>query len=131
MIRLILMILLFLLSLLTIFRAPTNWLWYVSILVTECSWAFISIVVVSLAFGVVKNKYYLVSFLFGMSAIILFAVPIISAYRVAPVIKKLFINNNNSAVAQDTASPYSFWQTLRGINAKQVDYKTFVYDTIK
>ncbi|MEJ7589423.1 MAG: hypothetical protein WKI04_17860 [Ferruginibacter sp.] len=88
MMRLIVMIILFLLSLLTFFRAPTNLLWYVSILVTEFSWVFFVGVVVLLLWHFGETRYNAAYLLIGVVSMALFAIPVIDAYRTASVVKK-------------------------------------------
>ncbi|MBA2762934.1 MAG: alpha/beta hydrolase, partial [Segetibacter sp.] len=126
MLRLILMILFFLLSLLTVFRAPTNFLWYISILVTEFSWIFFGVVVVLLLWRFGGGRYSIISSVIGVAALVLFALPVIQAYRLA---EKLFSNEINTSPAKlATSSPFSFRRVITGINSKQISYKTFTYD---
>ncbi|MBA4140981.1 MAG: alpha/beta hydrolase fold domain-containing protein [Segetibacter sp.] len=126
MLRLILMIVFFLLSLLTAFRAPANILWYVSILVTEFSWIFFSVVVVLLFLRFGVSKYSLVSSIIGVVSLVFFAIPVIEAFRLAP---KLFPNGFNTASAKLAASsPFSFRRMITGMNSKQIAYKNFTYD---
>ncbi len=126
MLRLILMILFFLLSLLTVFRAPANFLWYISILVTEFSWIFFGVVVVLLLWRFGGGRYSIISSVIGVAALVLFALPVIQAYRLA---EKLFSNEINTSPAKlATSSPFSFRRVITGINSKQISYKTFTYD---
>jgi acetyl esterase/lipase len=132
MLRLILVALLFLLSLLTVFRAGTSQLWYVSILVTEFCWLFFAIVLVLMLASFGKPKHLIPIFFLGIAAMILYAVPIIGAYRIAPQLKRLFANNidqaNNTSA---NSSPFKFTQTITGVFSKKIGYKTFIYDSTK
>ncbi len=125
MIRLILLIVLFLLSLLTVFRAPTNWLWYVSILITEFSWLFFSIVILLIVWNIKTNKYALVSSLAGIASLLLYAVPLVTAYRLAPQFRSVFFGKDFNA---DHICPFHFMQMFTGINAKQISCRTFTYN---
>jgi acetyl esterase/lipase len=130
--RLILLTLLFLLSLLIVFRAPTNFLWYVSILVTEFSLFFIGLVVVLFFWRFGGNRYALFTSVLAIAAVIAYSIPIVNAYRIAPKLKKFFpynIDKSNSSVP--TSSPFRLMQILTGTFAKKVNYKTFTYDPEK
>ncbi len=82
--RLILFSTLFLISLLTVFEAPTYHLWLLSILVTEYCWIFIIVTVVLLFTAVLrKYKYRFHATLIGTISLMLFCSPIIRAYKIA------------------------------------------------
>lgn len=124
------MTLFFLLSLLTVFRAPTNFLWYVSILVTEFSWIFFGVVAVLLLWQFSGSRYTIISYIIALASLILFAMPFISAYRLAPKLKQLFPNSINTSLSKvPIPSPFSFRQIIIGMNAKKVAYTTLTYDT--
>lgn len=128
MIRLILAGFLLLLSLLTAFRAPTNLLWYVSILVTEFCWVFIGVVVFLLLFRFGSPSYHLLANLLFTLALAFYAWPLVQAFRLAGKLRTEF-----SAVfghAPDTA-PFRLRQVIGGIGAKKVSYQTFTYDRDK
>jgi acetyl esterase/lipase len=83
MLRLVLLILLFLASLLTVFKAPAYYLWLLAIMVTEFSWIFISITILVTASGFWSSHYKTAGTLVGVLALMLFVSPIIRAYSVA------------------------------------------------
>ncbi len=118
--RLILLVLLFLLSLLTVFRAPTNWLWYVSILVTEFSWVFFCLVIVVLMWGFVDNRFVLTGSVFGVSALLLFALPFVDVYRIAGKLKTQFPHNSSAGLP---ASPFRFVQMISGTEISMSPFK--------
>jgi acetyl esterase/lipase len=128
MLRFIAVTVLFLLSLLTVFRAPANLLWYVSILVTEFSWIFIFIVIVLLFWSFGKINYRIPVLIIGVASLIFYAIPIINAYRLNITVAKMFGSNPTAA---NGSAPFSIKQIITGINAKQVTYKTLTYDTAK
>jgi acetyl esterase/lipase len=130
MLPLILISVFFLLSLLTVFRAPTNLFWYLSIVITEFSWFFFCLVVVLLlcSFGV--EKYVLLTSLLGLSALVFFSVPLFGAYRIGPKVSKLFAPDLHQSGLPVTSSPFSFKQMITGLYAKEVSYKTVTYDPI-
>ena len=128
MIRPILMTVLFLLSWLTLFRAPTNLLWYVSILVTEFSLLFIGGTVVLLLWKSLGNRYPNLTLLTGMASIILFAIPIVSAYRINPTIERMFATSEENKIL---TAPFSFRRMFTQINNTQSTYRTITYDTTR
>lgn len=82
--RLILFSFLFLISLLTVFGAPTYHLWLLSILVTEYCWIFIIITCLLLIVaGFRKCKYRVLATIIGVVSLGLFCSPIVRAYIVA------------------------------------------------
>ncbi len=117
------MLVLFLLSLLTIFRAPTNFLWYVSILVTEFCWVFFLVVAALLLWQLRETRYPAACVTIGIVSLALFAIPVIDAYRVSPVVKKMFTGTGA------TSYPYSLWGMLFHTNTIQAGYKTITYDS--
>lgn len=126
MLKLISLSLLFLLSLLTVFRAPTNWLWYVSILITEFSWL-LFIAVILLLIILPGGKYHLFSVTIGILSLVLLAVPVVSAYRAADHIKALL--GDDKITKEDDASPFCLSKIITGVGAKQLSYQTLTYDT--
>jgi acetyl esterase/lipase len=125
MIRLILMSFLFLLSLLTVLRGPTNLLWYVSILVTEFSWIFLSLVVFLLLWKSGGGKFSTITTITGVASLILFAVPVVSAYLYAPRVKAIF----GASATKLAVAPFTLAKMITGVGAKKVAYKTLTYDT--
>ena len=126
MLKLIVLSLFFLFSLLTIFRAPMNWLWYVAILVTEFCWLFFIVVIVLLI--VLKGGSYSVAAnIAGVLSLVLFAVPVVGAYREAPKVKALFYNSADAD--SDDDSLFCLSKMITGIGAKQAAYQTLTYDT--
>ncbi len=83
MIRLIIIILLFLLSLLAVFNAPTYHLWLMAIAVTEYPLIFAGISIVALGTGFLSKKYNVVGSIIGVSALLLYLSPIARSYNIA------------------------------------------------
>lgn len=101
MIRLILLIILFLLSLLTVFKAPAYYLWLGAILVSEFPLIFVSITTLITAWGIWYLPYQTSGTIVGLLAILLFLSPIFRAYIVAKDLKQemstAFENTNNAS----------------------------------
>jgi acetyl esterase/lipase len=120
-----------LLSLLTVFRAPTNIFWYISILITEFSWIFFFIVLILLLSGIGGSRYGALSWLLGIVAMALYSVPVIGAYTIAQKLKVEMGGTGTSNTRPGESSPFSFSRMVTGINAQQVVYKTLTYDAPK
>jgi len=127
--RLILLSILFLLSLLIIFRAPTNLSWYVSILVTEFCWVFIVLIAFLLFIRFGAARFYLPANLIGIVSIVIYLLPIIQAYRVAADVKKNLPDAFPTKMEDE--APFNPFQMITGIGAKKVPYTTLTYDSAK
>ncbi|MDB5247375.1 MAG: Alpha/beta hydrolase [Segetibacter sp.] len=144
----------FLLSLLTIFRAPTSLIWYLSILVTEFCWIFFCIVLLLVFWRFGNEKYNLAVSVLGIVSLALFSLPVIGAYRISGELNKnfdsAFPGSNRQATAGSTtsneatknsrylsspfragASPFNLLQMFTGINAQPTAYKTHTFDEAK
>ncbi|WP_207536224.1 alpha/beta hydrolase [Desertivirga arenae] len=121
MIRLIFLVILFLLSLLTIFPAPTYHLWLIAILVTEYSLAFVLLSLLALV--VLKSSsWQTTGNAIGILAILLFSYPIIKAYFIGSSLKWNMQQQSNSE-----SIPFSFSTLLTRSNTRTIAYKSFRY----
>lgn len=126
MIKLILLLFLFLLSLLVLFRAPTSLLWYVSILVTEFSWVFIL-----LAGGLLfwrTGHFRLHCTALGCATVLLLLLPYWQAWTLSRKLpgefQKAFATTENLTLQR----PFNLFQVFTGIGAKRVSPTTYTYD---
>lgn len=126
--RLILLGFLFLLSLLAVFRAPTNLLWYVSILVTEFCWIFFIAVFFLLLWQNGSAKYYLPATVIGIAALVLYSLPVVQAMRLGRTLPKEFKAAFPVRDSSTASAPFSPLRMITGIGAKGVAIKTFTYD---
>ena len=138
--RLILTSVLFLLSLLTLFRAPTNFFWYVAIVVSELSWIFLAILLlVCLCFPLLPGLKIL-SWSLTIVSVFLYLYPIIAAYIISSdlnkKIEKAFPPSPHPVsvpvpvpVSVPVSDPYSFHRSLTGIFAKQILPRKIQYDS--
>jgi acetyl esterase/lipase len=129
MIRLIITILIFLVSLLAIFRAPTYHLWLLAIGVAEFAWVFVTITFVLVITGFISGKFQIASSLFGIAAISLFLSPIIRANTIgktlpAEIDKALGDQHNSSRI-----QAFSLWTMVTGYPEKPIPGKTYFYST--
>jgi len=98
--RLILIIIFFLISLLSVFKAPMYYLWLLEIGVTEYPLVFAAIVAALLIAGFWVHKYQLAGTIIGIVALVLFLSPIVRSYILASTLKNqidtnLGINSSN------------------------------------
>lgn len=135
--RLLLLAVLFLLSLLTAFRAPTSFLWYISILVTEFSWLFFlfTCVLILLRFG--KPKYRVAGSFIGIIATVFFLLPLIGAYRLSTAIENDFAKAFPAGINMESTKgikrelysrPFQLTRMITDIAAREVPFATFTYD---
>ena len=128
--RLIIVLFFFLVSLLCVFRAPAYLLWYVSILVTEFPWIFITVMIALLAWGLKAERFRGVSNVVSIVSLVLFFMPVIRSYYMSATLSQKLTNAFNDGV-NDGVKPYSFWHMITGIGAQQVPYKTLYYTAAK
>jgi acetyl esterase/lipase len=125
-IKLSLLILLLLVSLLTIFKAPAYYLWLAAIVVSEFPLIFICLTCLLLITGFWIQKYQLASIIIGILAIVLFLSPIIRAYIISGTLKQNFDSAFEPKVnTQDKA--FSFLKLFSSSNKTHVGYQNLAY----
>lgn len=124
MIRLIFIVTIFLLSLLTVFRAFEYHVWLLTIGVTEFCWVFALITIVLLLTGIWVGKYQMAGTVVGIIALVLFLSPIARAYMVAGSLRDNFDKAFNTSTDSTTA-PFSFFNLFAG--TVKVPYHTITY----
>lgn len=133
MIKLILIVILFLISLLAVSKAPAYYLWLLAIGVTEFPLLFAGITSVVLIAGIWLQKYQLASTIIGIAALLLFLSPIVRSYIVASSLKKDFVAafgpGSASIHGDSTQAPFSFFKLFKA--KPVVKYKSLVYNTNK
>jgi len=107
--RLIFIVLLFFISLLTIFRAFEYHLWLLAIGVTEFCWVFAAITIVLLLTGFWVSKYQTTGTVIGIIALVLFLSPIARAYMVAGGLRENFDKAFNTTNTGSATPPFSFF----------------------
>jgi acetyl esterase/lipase len=123
--RLVLIILLFLISLLAIFKAPAYYLWLLAVAVTEFPWVFAGITLLLLAAGFWVSKYQLPGTAIGIITLLLFLSPIARAYAVGGSLKKGI--SGRFGTENGNYSAFSFFRMFAP--AVKVSYRTFNYIT--
>jgi acetyl esterase/lipase len=129
MIRLILAIILLLFSLLDVFLAPTNFLWRMSVAVTEFPYIFFLSALALLISAYWAEKYKMPVIVISLISFILFTLPVIRTYsRVSNLpleLSAIFPYENKSEMLQQ---PFSFWKMFSGIGVQKMDYKNLNYN---
>lgn len=125
MVRLILVTLLFLLSLLAVFKAFEYHLWLLSVAVTEFSWLFslgTIIVLITVFFG---GRYILMSTIIGVLALALFLSPIVRAYMIAESLPANLTKSLGITKTNNSTIPFSFFRMFK--KPVSVPYKKIGY----
>jgi acetyl esterase/lipase len=128
MLRLVLLIILFLASLLTVLKAPAYYLWLLAIMVTEFSWIFISVTTIIIALGFWVNHFKYAGTIFGVIALILFVSPIVRAYSIAGHIKQdmqAALGNGKSLEFPQHSKPFSIGRLFK--KAKVLPNRSLIY----
>jgi acetyl esterase/lipase len=125
--RLIFIVLLFLISLLAIFKAPEYHLWLLAVVVTEFPWVFAGLTLLALATGFWVGKYQFTGTVTGIVVLLLFLSPVMRAYVVAQSLRNGFDSSFNTTNTDSLNAPFSFFRMFAG-NVK-VPYQTITYVT--
>lgn len=123
MIRFFLILILFLISLLSIFRAPEYHLWMLAIGTTEFPWLFAIITAIVLGLGVWMPKWQAGGTIPGLLALIIFLSPVFRAYRVAGNLKEYLAKAFDTRPNDETT--FGFFRMFKSV--KSVSYKTVTY----
>ncbi len=131
MIRLILLVVLFLLSLVNIFPVPTKETWYAGIAVPEFPWIFILAVLLLLLWNFFSVKFKIPCLIIGIITLIILSSPIARAYMIGNGLEKDITNsfgvNSNDIKGFHQPKPFSFLQMFTGNGAKIIPFKTYHY----
>jgi acetyl esterase/lipase len=131
MIRLILILILFLLSLVNIFPVPTKETWYAGIAVPEFPWIFIIVGILLLIWSFFSTKLRIICIILSVITILILSSPIVRAYMIGndleSRIEKSFGVNDGDMKGFHQAKPFSFLQMFTGNGAKKIPFKTYHY----
>ena len=129
MVRLILLIILLLMSLLCVLRAPQFHLWYIAIVVTEFPWVCWLITTIALLWGFRVDRYQLAGTIAGIAALILFVVPVIQAMSIS---SKLDGELDTAFGCNQAASgqPFRPLAMITGIGKPRLRYETMTYSNV-
>jgi acetyl esterase/lipase len=125
MIRLVLIIVFFLISLLAVFKAPAYYLWLLAIAVTEYPMFFVAILTALLIAGFWVQKHQLAGSVIGAVALLLFLSPILRAYIVAGTLQQEMDASLDITTSGNTGKPFSLGKMFTSVN--KVPYKSTTY----
>ncbi|WP_183562290.1 alpha/beta hydrolase [Mucilaginibacter sp. SP1R1] len=132
MIRLVLLLIFFLASLLTIFKAPAYYLWLLAIAVTEYPLIFVGLTTLVTLSGVWVSSYKTPGNIVGIITILLFISPVIRAYIVAKNVKhdmqqafNGMHTDSSTAIFPKDGTPFDFFNLFKKTTA--VPYKSLTY----
>src|ERR1700761_2014637 len=129
--RLSLIILLFLLSLLVVIPTPSHYIWYVTIMVTEFPWVFLSVIAALMIWTFFSKKYKGPGAAMCVISFIIFLYPIAGAYSIGHDLQQKFERAFGPGSATLTGlyqpTPYSFTRMISGIGDNKVSYTTYPY----
>lgn len=125
MIRLVLIIVFFLISLLTVFKAPMYYLWLLAIAVTEYPMFFVAIVTVLLIAGFWVQKHQLAGTAIGVISLLLFLSPILRAYAAAGTLQKEMDVSLYTTSSGNMGKPFSFGRMFTSV--PEFPYKSLTY----
>lgn len=116
------------LSLLILFRAPANLLWYVAILVSEFCWVFFLLLCVLVGWKFGHERYHLATTVVGIAAMFVYLVPLVQAFRFSRRLPQEF----EAVFGKGTTSgtPFRFAKVIAGIASPKVKSQTFLYDSV-
>ncbi|MCI0696349.1 alpha/beta hydrolase [candidate division KSB1 bacterium] len=134
--RLSFAILIFSLSLLSVFRAPTNFLWKLAIGATEWGHILAAMALLTLLPGWRRSRKGWIAGVFGIVAAVLSLTPLMRATLVArqlpkqlhaAFIKTTLLANDNTPARPE---PFVAVDLLRGVDSPEVDFKSLAYSQV-
>ncbi|MGS0747338.1 alpha/beta hydrolase fold domain-containing protein [Halpernia sp. GG3] len=131
MIRIILIIILFILSLVNFFPVPSQSTWYVGIAVPEFPWIFMIVALALFIWSWYSKKFRKFTLIMSVITFMTLTSPIVRAYNVGRSLDK---NLENAYGVKDSdmtgfhqKKPFSFFQMFTGNGAKNIPFKTYTF----
>jgi acetyl esterase/lipase len=130
--RLVLIIIFFLISLLSVFKAPMYYLWLLAIGVTEFPLLFVAIIAALLISGFWVQKYQLAGTVIGVISLLLFLSPLVRSYIVADTLQQEMNTTLSIASPNNVDTPFSFGRLFSSVPKVQYTDVTYInYPDIK
>lgn len=130
MLRAILSVLLLLLSLLIVFKAPLHFLWLVAVVITNYPYVFMAAALLLLITGFLYKQKRPVILITSFIALLLYTMPVIAAYQQNAQLPAGLTKSFKLAAGKGLTSPFSFFKMFTGIGVKTITPQTAVYKTI-
>lgn len=131
MIRLILIITLFILSLVNFFPVPSKEIWYAGIAVPEFPWIFMIATLLLLIWSFFSIKLRLPCLIIGSITFVFLSSPIVRSYMIGSNLEKRLETSFGVTSADMTGfhqtNPFSFWQMFTGNGAVKIPFTTYHY----
>ena len=131
MLRLLLTIILFIISLVNFFPVPSKETWYSGIAVPEFPWIFMIASLLLLMWSFFSIKFRLPNLILGTITFLIFTSPIVRAYRIGNDLEQRLENSfgikSNDMKGFHLAKPFSFSQMFTGNGAKKISFTTYHY----
>lgn len=126
--RLIFAIVLFLLSLLVFFKAPTNFFWKVAVAVTEFPYIFIGITLIFFIFSLWTQSYKFPTLIITGISFLFYLRPILNAYSVGQKLEQnLSAQFPSQSLKSPLLQPYSFLKMYSGVGIQEVSPQILTY----
>jgi len=125
MIRLVLIVIFFLISLLAVFKAPMYYLWLLAIAVTEYPIVFAAIVTTLLIIGFWVHKYQMAGTIIGAASLLLFLSPIVRSYVIASTLQNELEVSLDRTTSNKISKPFSFGRMFASV--PKIPYKGLTY----
>ena len=124
--------LLFLISLLIIFKAPTGKLWLLAVIASEYSIIFAGVTILFLSTNLYVASHTFLGTIIGLTALVIFLSPIVRAYFIGQTLEhnleKAFRSTKNTTFAYDQKlvnEPFTAYKILRSIS--KTSFRTLTY----
>jgi len=125
--RLIVAIILFLVSLLALVKAPTNFFWLVAVAVTEFPYIPVLVSIVFFVACINTQHYKMPVLMVTGAAVIIYSLPIIEAYVRGNKLDEFNKTFPSAKVNHELGQPYSFTKMFSGVGIKKIEPEIFTY----
>ncbi len=125
--RLIVAIILFLISLLALVKAPTNFFWLAAVAVTEFPYIPVLVSIVFFVACINTQHYKMPVLMVTGAAVIIYSLPIIEAYVRGNKLDDFNKTFPSAKVNHKLRQPYSFIKMFSGVGIKKIEPEIFTY----
>ena len=131
MVRFLLILFLFILSLVNFFPVPSKEAWYAGIAVPEFPWIFMLVAILLVVWSFFSRELKTISIVLGIITFIILCSPVVRAYKVGSNLDKELENSfgvkHEDMKGFHLAKPFSFLQMFTGNGAKKIPFTTYHY----
>ncbi|MFC6268534.1 alpha/beta hydrolase [Frigoriflavimonas asaccharolytica] len=131
MIRIILILFLFILSLVNFFPVPSQSTWYAGIAVPEFPWIFMLVALALTVWSFYAKRMRYSSIILSLITFFILSSPIVRAYNVGSTLpqelEKAYGIKDTDMMGFHQTKPFSFFQMFTGNGAKDIPFKTYTF----